>query len=91
MIGNTNGLSRGKYWLGIMLTVRSLKEMSKTHYIAPQLLATGGLGDKDRAFEWLGRAYTQRSMNPFYIPDPRYDSLRADSRDASGGMPAVWN
>jgi serine/threonine-protein kinase len=40
-----------------------------------------GLGDKDRAFEWLERAYNERSSWLIYIHrNPLYDSLHSDSR-----------
>ena len=42
-----------------------------------------GLGDRDRAFEWLNRAVMQRDGNLFLKVDPIYDSLRSDPRFAS--------
>jgi serine/threonine protein kinase/tetratricopeptide (TPR) repeat protein len=40
-----------------------------------------GLGEKDKAFEWLERAYQQHSrMMTWLKVDPRFDSLRQDSR-----------
>jgi len=40
-----------------------------------------GLGDRDRAFEWLERAYVERSSWMSYLRvEPRLDALRSDSR-----------
>ena len=39
-----------------------------------------GLGDKDRAFEWLGKAIDQQDTSLFVQPDPLYDPLRGDPR-----------
>ena len=39
------------------------------------------MGDKDRAFEWLDKAYDQRSFDlPWIKADPRMDPLRSDAR-----------
>jgi hypothetical protein len=42
-----------------------------------------GLGNRDRAFEWLNRAVMQRDGNLFLKVDPINDSLRNDSRFGS--------
>jgi TolB-like protein/Tfp pilus assembly protein PilF len=40
-----------------------------------------GLGNKDQAFEWLEKAFTERSADLVHINgDPRFDSLRSDAR-----------
>ena len=40
-----------------------------------------GLGEKDRAFEWLGKAYEDRSYLILYLKtDPFFDPLRSDPR-----------
>jgi len=39
-----------------------------------------GLGDKDRAFDWLRRAIDQKDINLWLESDPLYDSLRSDPR-----------
>jgi hypothetical protein len=42
-----------------------------------------GLGEKDRAFEWLEKAYEERSDLLVYLKvEPRLDSLRGDPRFA---------
>jgi hypothetical protein len=41
----------------------------------------GALGDLDEAFEWLGRAFEERSPWIGYMHvDPRMDPLRSDPR-----------
>ncbi|MFQ5816610.1 MAG: protein kinase [Terriglobia bacterium] len=40
-----------------------------------------GLGDKEKAFEWLEKAYEERSMRLVFLKEgPRFDSLRSDPR-----------
>ena len=42
-----------------------------------------GLGEKDQAFAWLEKAYTDRVWRlPFLNVEPRFDSLRSDPRFA---------
>ena len=66
--------------------LRELQRQSKTSYVSPYMIATiyAGLGEKDKAFEFLERAYQERSFDiPYFIKaDLRIDSLRSDSRYA---------
>jgi TolB-like protein/Flp pilus assembly protein TadD len=60
-----------------------LREESKQKYVPAYLIAEiyVGMGDKDRAFEWLERAYQQREGYLVLIKvTPRLDSLRSDPR-----------
>ena len=41
-----------------------------------------GLGDKDRAFEWLTKAINAQDVNLYLKADPIYDPLRSDPRFA---------
>ncbi len=67
--------------------IDELKELSKQRHVPPYSIAIiyAGLNDKDQAFEWLNKAYDQRS---FFItllkvetvldnlrPDPRFKEL----------------
>jgi len=60
-----------------------LKELSKKQYVPAYSIAIiyAGLNDKDQAFEWLNKAYSDRS---FYIAllnfESTLDDLRRDSR-----------
>ena len=43
-------------------------------------LIYAGFGEKEQAIAWMKRAVAERSTNPFFTPDPRYDNLRSDAR-----------
>lgn len=61
----------------------SLEEQSKHLYISQYYMALiyAGLNDKDRAFGWLEKAYSDGNEWLVWLKvDPRFDSLRADSR-----------
>jgi TolB-like protein/DNA-binding winged helix-turn-helix (wHTH) protein/Tfp pilus assembly protein PilF len=57
---------------------------SKGDYVSPYMIAViyAGLGGKDKAFEYLERAYRERSSDLSYFlrADLRMDSLRSDPR-----------
>jgi hypothetical protein len=61
----------------------------KGGYVSPYMIATiyAGLGDKDRAFEFLERAYRERSWDIVWAlkADLRIDNLRSDPR-----FQALW-
>jgi serine/threonine-protein kinase len=63
--------------------LEKLLKSSPGHYVDPLTVATIyiGLGDADRAFEWLNRALEDRSETLLFLKvEPRFDSLRADPR-----------
>jgi adenylate cyclase len=63
-----------------------LKARSEKEYISPYLIAVvyAGLGDKDRTFEWLEKAYADRSnWMVFLNVQPLFDSIRSDRRFAA--------
>ena len=61
-----------------------LKESSRRQYVSPYFIAAiySGLGDKDQCFEWLEKAYSDHDPNMVTSlrGDPRFDSVRGDSR-----------
>ena len=62
-----------------------LEVESRVHYVRAEYLAMGygALGDLDRAFTALERAYQARSGGLIYLHlDPGYDALRGDARYA---------
>jgi hypothetical protein len=63
--------------------LRDLERESKSMYVSPYMNATiyAGLGQKERAFEFLEKAYLERALDLswFLKADPRTDSLRSDS------------
>jgi tetratricopeptide (TPR) repeat protein len=61
-----------------------LERKSTSGYVSPYLIAIvyAGLGDKDRAFEFLEKAYQERSLEFSWQikADLRIDTLRSDPR-----------
>ena len=59
-----------------------LEKLSAEMYVSPYGRAAiyAGLGDKDRAIEWLGKAYEERSFLTWLKVDPVFDILKEDSR-----------
>ncbi len=65
--------------------LEELQEQSRKAYVPSyySALIHAGLGEKDRAFEFLERAYQERSTVLAYLPlDPRLEPLRSDPRFA---------
>jgi eukaryotic-like serine/threonine-protein kinase len=64
--------------------LRELLQKSKTSYVSPYMIGTiyAGLGDKKKAFEFLEKAYQERSPDiPYFLKaDLRIDNLRSDPR-----------
>jgi TolB-like protein/Tfp pilus assembly protein PilF len=62
--------------------LKELDTLSRSRYVSPygRVLIYLGLGD-DKVFDWLDRSYDERAGWLMYLgTDPRFDSLRADSR-----------
>lgn len=61
-----------------------LQTRSKTDYVSPYMIGViyAGLGNKDRAFEFLEKAYQEKSPDMAYFlkADLRLDPLRSDPR-----------
>jgi serine/threonine-protein kinase len=58
-------------------------EEAGKQYVSPYLIAMiyAGLGEKDRAYEWLERMYEERSYYVTWLKvDPVFDPLRAEPR-----------
>ena len=65
--------------------IGELNQLSKRRYISPVIIAFiyAGLGENDRAFELLERAYESRDFILIMLKvDPFFDRLRADPRFA---------
>lgn len=63
--------------------IQELAAMSQRRYVSPfdTVLIYMGLGEKDKAFEWLDIALAQRSYEMTWLKvDPRWDFLRSDPR-----------
>jgi serine/threonine protein kinase/tetratricopeptide (TPR) repeat protein len=70
----------------VLAAIEELKEQMTHSYVPPAsvaiLLTT--LGDKEQAFDWLGRACEDRSYDVLYLNvDPVFDALRNDPRFAA--------
>ena len=63
---------------------REWQHRSESDYISPYMIATvyASLGEEDKAFEYLEKAYQERSSDlPYFLrADLRIDSLRSDPR-----------
>jgi TolB-like protein/Flp pilus assembly protein TadD len=65
--------------------LNELDQMSKRHPVAPFLRAViySGLGNKDRTFAWLERAYRERDWHLWLLKvAPVFDGIRSDPRFA---------
>ena len=64
--------------------LRELLTQSKTDYVSPYMIGViyAGLGNKDKAFEFLEKAYKEKSPDVAYFlrADLRIDALRSDPR-----------
>ena len=63
--------------------ISELKQLSRRRYVSPVGLALihVGLGDKEQAFEWLEKAYEDRSAALVFLKrENRFDPLRGEPR-----------
>jgi TolB-like protein/Tfp pilus assembly protein PilF len=63
--------------------IAQFKTLSESRYIDGCMVASiyAGLGDKDHAFDWLNKAYEERSSSMVFLKvDPFFDGLRSDPR-----------
>jgi len=81
MVGLVQGLAgreqEARRVLDFLLTRR------RERYVPASMIAMiyGGLGERNQAFEWLDRAYEDRDyFLAGALVEPRFDSLREDSR-----------
>lgn len=83
-LGHAYALSGDRHNAGQALA--DLRELSKRRYVSPcdSALIHTGLRDKERAFEWLEKAFEDRSWEMVRLKvDPRFDPLRGDPRFTS--------
>jgi len=62
--------------------IGQLLDLSREKYVSPYDIALiyVGLGEKDSAFEWLEKAFQERTARVLELPDPTFDTLRSDPR-----------
>jgi serine/threonine-protein kinase len=76
--GQSGRVANARNILSELLTSRSSKRYVSPFHIA---LVYVGLGENDKAIEWLETAKQERDPFLMYIPvDPNFDSLRGDAR-----------
>ena len=75
-LGVTGDQTGGHKVLEQMLT------FCKQRHVPPEYIAIvyEGLGERGRALQWFEKAYSERSMNIWLLPDPRLDGIRAEPR-----------
>jgi TolB-like protein/Tfp pilus assembly protein PilF len=81
MLGHANGAAGKREEAQKIL--EALTERSKHEYVPSYWIALihVGLGDKDKSFSWLERAFQERSSWLAWAKvEPRFDSLRTDPR-----------
>jgi TolB-like protein/Flp pilus assembly protein TadD len=64
-------------------TQAELQAMARKRHVPAydMAVALAGLGERDRAFEWLDKAYEQRDAMMVHVNwDPRFEELRSDPR-----------
>ena len=64
-------------------SLRELEELAKRQYVSPTAFATIylGLGEKEKCFDWLEKAYEQQDSACWYLKiDQIYDSVRNEPR-----------
>lgn len=69
----------------VLKTLQDLDEIEKKHYVSriARVYVYAGLRDKDKAFEWLEKAYQERSDSlAWFRKDPESKSLQSDPRFA---------
>jgi TolB-like protein len=56
--------------------------LTKRRHVPPEYFAFAyeGLGERQRSLDWWEKAYSERSMNGWALPDPRLDRIRTEPR-----------
>ena len=64
--------------------IKAIEAMSRQRYVSPADIAMiyAGLGDADRTFDWMEKAYRERTHGVHFIRSPYFDLLRSDPRYA---------
>ncbi len=75
-LGVSGAKAEGQQVLNEML------ELSHQRYIPPDYIAMvyEGLGKRDQALRWYEKAFAERSLNGWILPDPQLDAIRAEPR-----------
>ena len=79
----TAGYRKAKLTGASTALIEELKDRSKREYVSPYEIAVnyGRMGDRDHTFEWLEKAYAERSGRMEYIKDEEFlEPFHADPR-----------
>jgi TolB-like protein/DNA-binding winged helix-turn-helix (wHTH) protein/Tfp pilus assembly protein PilF len=59
-----------------------LQELLRLKYAPPECIAIAyeGLGERERALQYFEKAYSEHSMNGWFLPDPLLDGIRKEPR-----------
>jgi Tfp pilus assembly protein PilF len=59
-----------------------MRRLSQQRYVPPEYMTMvyEGLGERELALEWFEKAFAERSMNGWILPDPRLDQIRTEPR-----------
>ena len=62
--------------------LEELHALSQRRYVPPEYIAIvyEGLGDRAQALNWFEKAYSERSLNVWILPDPLLDAIRTEPR-----------
>jgi tetratricopeptide (TPR) repeat protein len=79
-LGHALGISGDR--AGARKVLDEMIDSSQRRFIPPEFVAVvyEGLGDRDRAFQWFGKAVAAQAMHAWVYPDPRQDPFRSDPR-----------
>jgi tetratricopeptide (TPR) repeat protein len=78
----TRGYAEGGYQRAMHMAAEVLAARFDHRYVHPTLIAKLYVhaGEKDRALDWLERAYAERDSQLIFLPLAGWDSLRAEPR-----------
>lgn len=82
LMGNVHAVA-GRRDVAAQILGRLEERVKRGEYVSPVSIALIhiGLGDADRAFRWLERAYDERAPQLIWLKvDPIFDPLRSDPR-----------
>jgi len=59
-----------------------MQSLAQQRYVPPEYFAVvyEGLGEREQALRWFEKAYAERSMNIWILPDPQLDGIRPHTR-----------
>jgi tetratricopeptide (TPR) repeat protein len=62
--------------------LEEMRGLLERRHVPPEFIAVvyEGLDEREQALQWFEKAYEQRSMHAFVIPDPRLDRIRSEPR-----------